>query len=142
MRGYTLTEMMLTLSVASIITAAAIPSIQGLRQEALEIKAKKEVQSIQAAVETFYKKTQTMPQNLNDLMNMDHPILGNNLNDPFATLNKEKYGYEVGQMGGQNYYVIYSKGIDGHVSFKVDKNRIEKSGDDIVVSNLPVFEEE
>jgi hypothetical protein len=45
-------------------------------------------------------------------------------------------------MGGQNYYVIYSKGIDGHVSFKVDKNRIEKSGDDIVVSNLPVFEEE
>ncbi len=138
-KGYSLTEMMITLSVASIIGAAAIPSIQGLRQEALEIKAKKEVQSIQAAVETFYKKTQTLPSNLNDLKNMDHPILTNNLKDPFAT---DKYGYEVVKSGEQDYYVIYSKGIDGQTSFHVNNNRVEKSGDDIVVSNMPVFEEE
>jgi len=138
-KGYTLTEMILTLSVASIITAAAIPSIQGFRQEALEIKAKKEVQSIQAAVETFYKKTQTLPNNLSELKNMDHPILSNNLKDPFVA---DKYGYEIVKSGEQNYYVIYSKGIDGQTSFHVNNNRVEKSGDDIVVSNMPVFEEE
>ena len=46
-RGFTLIEMMIVMAVVSILVAIIIPSYRGMQDEAWQVKAEKELQTIQ-----------------------------------------------------------------------------------------------
>lgn len=147
-KGFTLIEMLIVMAVVSILIAIIIPSYRGMQQDAWIAKAEKELQTMQAAVESYYRHNDKYPENLNDLTTASPRILTKLLDDPWKTIDsgsaKYTYGYFTGETSNFGpYYVLYSKSIDG------TDNTINRGpegnppvfyvdGDDIVLSNLPV----
>lgn len=147
-KGFTLIEMLIVMAVVSILIAIIIPSYRGMQQDAWIAKAEKELQTMQAAVESFYRHNNRYPDSAADLINASPRIMTKLLDDPWKTVdagnNKFTYGYFTGDIANFGpYYILYSKSIDGNDNtigrgpegnppvFYVD-------GDDIVLSNLPV----
>lgn len=146
-KGFTLIEMLIVMAVVSILIAIIIPSYRGMQQDAWIAKAEKELQTLQVAVESFYRHNDRYPTTLLELTQASPKIITKLLDDPWKTETvdgKDTYGYHAGNVNGfGNYYIIYSKSIDGTDStsgrFPTDGDtaEFEVQGDDIVLSNLP-----
>ncbi|MDR2431073.1 MAG: type II secretion system protein GspG [Candidatus Margulisbacteria bacterium] len=121
-----------------------------MQNDAWLAKAAKEIQTIQIAVESFYRHNNRYPAGLNELLNARPAILDRLPGDPWQTavvadedgLEYKTYGYLTGYVpGGAEYYVIYSKGIDGiddtaAASPQNNKLTLPAGSDDIVQSSL------
>ncbi len=146
-KGFTLIEMLIVMAVVSILIAIIIPSYRGMQQDAWIAKAEKELQTIQVAVESFYRHNNRYPATLLELTQATPKIITKLLDDPWKTDTvdgKETYGYHSGNVNSfGSYYIIYSKSIDGLDNtsgrFPADSDaaEFEIQGDDIVLSNLP-----
>jgi len=147
-KGFTLIEMLIVMAVVSILIAIIIPSYRGMQQDAWHAKAEKELQTMQAAVESFYRHNNRYPDAIADLTTASPRILTKLLDDPWKTVDagngKYTYGYFIGDTNNFGpYYVLYSKSIDG-IDNTVGRGPegappvFYVDGDDIVLSNLPV----
>ena len=54
-KGFTLIELLIVLSVIAILVAIIIPSFRGMQQEGWLTKAEQELNTLQAAVESYYR---------------------------------------------------------------------------------------
>ncbi len=140
-KGFTLIELIMVLSIMSIIASMALPAYLGMREEGMYTKAQKEVTTLQAAVESYWLKNGTLPASLTDtIVNNQGRIVDKVAKDPFKTDGKN-YGYVTGADNyGAPYYVIYSKGAAGG-SFTVSGDCVLNKTGTVVVSNLPVLDD-
>ncbi len=148
-KGFTLIELLIVMAVVSILIAIIIPSYRGMQQDAWLAKAEKELQTLQAAVESYYRHNGSYPADLSALVNNASPrIITKLLEDPWKTQEvdgKMTYGYINGgnQANFGDYYIIYSKSIDSvddtaALTPSGTPPKLITKGDDIVLSNLPV----
>ena len=147
-KAFTLIEMLIVMAVVSILIAIIIPSYRGMQQDAWIAKAEKELQTLQAAVESYYRHNGTYPDTLEALQNASPRIITKTLDDPWKTVDLGNNKYTYGYMQGKNlpnfgdYYIIYSKSIDqvDNTIGRVPEGNPAKfivQGDDIVLSNVP-----
>lgn len=149
--GFSLLELLIVMAVMAVITAIALPSFRGMRNEASVTKAEKEVQTLKSAVESYYRHQNKIPTSLNYLYTASPTIVAKALEDPFHTYGTTyKYVYNYGKDGtGQYIYIIVSRGPDGKYIAPTVKNNgtnqayisVKKTSDDIVASNVPVVRE-
>jgi len=147
-KGFTLVEMLIVMAVVAILVAIIIPSYRAMQNEAWIAKAEKECQTIQVALESYYRHhNNSYPDSLENLLDARPAIINKVLVDPWKTGDVidglTTYGYRKGNITGfGDYYIIYSKSIDevDQVPSPVDSQIELPAGcDDIVVSNLRVI---
>ncbi len=142
-KGFTLIELLIVMAVVSILIAIIIPSYRGMQNDAWIAKAEKEVQTLQVAVESYYRNNQKYPATLADLLTAKPQIISKELSDPWKT-DGNTYGYKTGRIAGfGDYYIIYSNSIDGqpavdYANVGSASITLPANSDDIVVSNMPV----
>jgi type II secretion system protein G len=140
-KGFTLIELLIVIAVISILIGIALPRFRGMQEEGNIAKAKGELRTLQTAVESYYiHNNNTYPTDFPDDLENDSSATGPKLigetapTDPFNPGND--YGYFKGGAGDQ-YYVIYSVGLDGDGSATItDDEVVETNGSScIYVSN-------
>jgi prepilin-type N-terminal cleavage/methylation domain-containing protein len=141
-KGFTLIELVMVLSVMAVITSVALPAFLSMRQEAMYTKAQKEVQFLQAAVENYKNENGQLPDSLQkSVREVKAAIFPQVAKDPWQTDGKN-YGYSTGRTAtGEEYYVIYTKGVAESIKYEVNGDSIINRGGNIIVSNLPVLDE-
>ena len=138
-KGFTLIELLIVMAVVAILVAIIIPSYRGMQHEAWIAQAEKEVQTLQTGIESYYRHHGDYPADISTVLQSAKPaIVTSVLKDPWKTSGKT-YGYEKGDAAGFGpYYVVYSKSINGDQDWSVVGTEVRVSGDDVVLSNLPV----
>jgi len=125
-KGFTIIELLIVIAVISILIGIALPRFKGMQDEGNIAKAKGELRTLQAAVESYYiHNSNAYPSALSALTSETPLIVGAIPDDPFGT---GSYGY---LRGGTNnkYYVIYSVGPSGNGSATItDDAVVETSG--------------
>jgi prepilin-type N-terminal cleavage/methylation domain-containing protein len=139
-RGFSLIELIISISIIAIILSIAIPSYRSINQEAKVTKTTAHLEILNDAVQSFYLKYNKLPNNITEDLISDH-ITNQVLQDPFKTIDINKkytFGYELFD---NKYYIIYSYGFDkkknwtwDNINFILNKNK----GDDIIVSNTRI----
>ena len=146
-KGFTLIEMLIVMAVVSILIAIIIPSYRGMQNDAWIAKAEKEAQTLQAAVESYYRHHNAYPDTLSELLTAKPAIITRKLDDPWKTDADGGYKYLHGNVSSfGDYYIIYSKSIDGvddvgSVDVSSGKLVVPANSDDVVLTNLPVDKE-
>jgi prepilin-type N-terminal cleavage/methylation domain-containing protein len=145
-KGFTLVELLIVMAVIAILVAIIIPSFRGMQNEAWIAKAQKEVATLQTAIESYNKNKDHYPNNITtDLSTAKSQIVSNPLADPWktdTTTTPNTYGYVTGNISSfGDYYVVYSKCIDGVKSWVVTGNTVASTGDDVIMSNLTVVKQ-
>lgn len=114
--GFTLIELLIVLVVISILVAIGIPRMQGMKQEANQVKARAETRALGAALEVYYinQKPKAFPSSTTAICasvinNVTPLIIGDVLYDPFSPTEKE---YNYIRSNNASYYVVYSVGLD------------------------------
>jgi prepilin-type N-terminal cleavage/methylation domain-containing protein len=112
-KGFTIIELLIVIAVVAILVGIALPRFKGMQDEGNLAKAKGELTSIQAAVESYYlHNTNTYPTGLANLIATTTVpnIIGLTLpTDPFTA--GTNYGYAVSTNG--KYYTAWSVGTGG-----------------------------
>ena len=141
-KGFTLIELLIVMAVVAILVAIIIPSYRGMQNEAWIAQAEKEVQTLQTAIESYYRHNDVYPVDITTTIQNAKPTIVNmELKDPWKT-SGTTYGYETGSLAGfGDYYVVYSQSINNAKEWQIIGNEIRVSGDDIVLSNLPVIKQ-
>ena len=110
-------ELLIVISILGILIAIAIPAIKGMKDQGNIAKAKSDVQTIKAALESYYMfgSPRTYPPTSTTvqatyLATASPNLLGDVIYDPFAPTNTE-YNYICSSNG--KYYVIWSLGTTG-----------------------------
>ena len=147
-QGFTLVELLIVMAVVAILVAIIIPSFRGMQEEGWITKAEAEVQTLQTAVESYYRHNGSYPENLAALLTARPQIIYKELEDPWRT-SGDTYGYRKGDGADSDpdfgdWYIIYSKSADGteNVTWDADANTVTKSNgvsaNDIAASNAPI----
>ena len=140
-KGFSILELLVVITVISILIGVAIPRLKGMQDQANITKAKSETRTIQAALESYYinhspnaypaSSTTVCASSLNSA---SPKIIASALYDPFLT--STEYDYIRSSNG--KYYVVFSVGVDG----AADITGINDSGvlqgtsdDDLYASN-------
>lgn len=139
-RGFTLIEIIMVIAVIGILLGMLLPKFRGMQQEGNLAKAKAELRTIQAAVESYYAHhDSSYPKSGNAFTKALATAVPNIVSevpkDPFSTNNKT-YSYVLS--GNGQYYVIYSVGPlgTGKASINNAGKVSESKGDScIFVSN-------
>lgn len=116
-KGFTIIELLIVISVIAILVGIALPRFKGMKDEANIAKAKGELTSIQAAVESYWTHhSNVYPANIAAALTGAVPqILAVVPYDPFGATSTTAYGYVT---AGQ-YYVIFSAGPNGNGTVSV-----------------------
>ncbi len=146
-KGFTLIELIIVMSVIAILLAAGIPAFQGMQTEGDLSKVDSELQTLKTAVISYRRHNGAFPANIAAALTGATPkLITNILEDPFktdATTTPDTYGYITGNDASfGDYFIIYSKGPDFTVSTSWsaanDRAEIAAGKDDIAVSNAEV----
>lgn len=149
-KGFTLVEMLIVMAVVAILVAIIIPSYRAMQNEAWIAKAEKEIQTLQVAIESYYRHhSNNYPDALSDLLDAAPAIVTRALADPWKTGEDVDgvitYGYRTGNVAGfGDYYIVYSKGLDDIDQVPSPLNgeiTLPEGSDDIVVSNMRISKE-
>lgn len=149
-KGFTLIELLIVMSVIAILVAIIIPSFRGMQQEGYLTKAERELNTLQAAIESFYRHNgQTYPADKNEtepnfyqdemIKQKYFRIITKRMEDPFQK-NRAPYNYKiVTDVNGIEYYVAWSNGIN-HIqdwtwNDSEGKVQISPDKDDIIRTN-------
>ena len=116
--AFTILELVIVLSILGILIGIAIPRIKGMQQSGQIAQAQKEVQTLQAALESYYTFTHTYPPTSASLVTsfLSHAtpqIVATPLIDPFSTPSAE-YTYVL-LSGGQYYLLASNFGVNAGV---------------------------
>jgi general secretion pathway protein G len=112
-KGFTLIELLIVIMVIAILIGIALPRFRGMQEEGNIAKAKGELVTLQAAVESYYMhNNNAYPVALTNLTTATPQIVSTTLpKDPFVAVLTD-YGYA--QSPDARYYVIYSVGTGGN----------------------------
>jgi general secretion pathway protein G len=140
-KGFTLIELLIVLGVIAILLAIIIPSFRGMQEEGNRTRAQKEVETLQTAVESYYKNTNAFPNNgqLFYATLMTPRIVTVMPADPFMTMGTD-YTYATGTDGTYgNWYFVGSRGPDRAwaSTYMTGAGYVQVRGDDIVATNMP-----
>ena len=153
LRGFTLVELLIVMAVVAILVAVIIPSFRGMQEEGWITKAEQEIQTLQTAVESYYRHNDAYPSNIGEALRQTKPqIIYKPMQDPWKTsevvwdsVSYNTYGYITGNDSDfGDYYIIYSESIDDldNVSWNESANMVSMNTStwaaDIVVSNGPI----
>jgi prepilin-type N-terminal cleavage/methylation domain-containing protein len=139
-KGFTLIELVMVLSIMAIVSGIALPAYVSMRDEGNYTKAQKEMPMLQSSVEKYWMQNGALPKTLQDSV-VSNKLLAKQMQDPWKTDGKN-YGYNTGKAStGEDFYVIYTKGLGDKAGYTVSGDRIVNSGKNIIVSNLPVVED-
>jgi prepilin-type N-terminal cleavage/methylation domain-containing protein len=130
--GYTLTEMIAVLSITSIMAGAAIPAIEAMRNEAADIRARKDIRLLQTLAEQYFQKNGRYPATLAEIHRHSQ--------DPYRS--GKNYEYEIGVVGNRPFFVIYTPGHNRAKDFQLADAQWVNLGDDVVGSNFPVADDD
>ncbi|KPA13966.1 general secretion pathway protein G [Candidatus Magnetomorum sp. HK-1] len=149
-KAFTLIELLIVMSVIAILVAIIIPSYRGMQQEGYLTKAEKELNTLQAAIESYYRHNgQSYPENKGKenpnayqeamIKQKRFRIITQKLEDPFQK-NRAPYNYSIlNDDNNVEYYVLWSNGINGVQDWTWDstegKVTMDPSRDDIVRTN-------
>ncbi|MFH1428291.1 MAG: type II secretion system protein [Candidatus Margulisiibacteriota bacterium] len=155
-RGFTLVELLIVMAVVAILVAIIIPSFKGMQEEGWISKAEQELQTLQTAVESYYRHKDDYPPNITTALTGAKPaIISKELKDPWDT-SGTTYGYVTGNddTGFGKYYIIYSRSVDrvtnivltpsdnclvdGKVGITSNDTVSADAADDLAVSNAPL----
>ncbi len=136
-KGFTILEILVVISVIAILIGIAIPRFKGLQDEARVAKAKAEVKTLQAAVESFKNNSTTgaFPADIGAALTTANPrIITATLYDPFETPDTI-YGYQRNTAG--TCYVIWANGVNGISESSIDLASCDVTcgGDDVCATN-------
>lgn len=117
-KGFTILELLVVISVLVILIGIAIPRFKGMQDAARVAQVKGELQTMQAAVESYYinQTTKAFPASSatvgSSILSTTTPqiITSTPPYDPFAAANVE-YNYKLS--ADSKYYVIASVGASG-----------------------------
>lgn len=119
-KGFTIIELLIVIAVIAILVGIALPRFIGMQEEGNISRAKGELRTLQAGVESYYiHNNSTFPAGLSNLTGVTPNIVGSSLpRDPFTAASN--YGYATS--ASERYYVIYSVGIGADGSASIDDN--------------------
>ena len=141
-KGFTLMELIIVISVITILVGIALPRLRGLQDEGNTAKAAAELRALQAAVESYYvHNSRTYPadgsatwQSVLTASTTRPRLVGAALVDPFNGTVQYQYDRSANGL----YYVISSIGPDKAADITSIGDTGDTSGgpdDDIYVSN-------
>ena len=118
-KGFTIIELLVVISVLVILIGIAIPRFKGMQDAAKVAQAKSELQTMQAAIESYYMNltTKVYPPSSTTvgqsyfLTAVPQIISSTPPYDPFGATTTTEYNFLKSSDG--NYYVIYSLGASG-----------------------------
>lgn len=142
-KGFTIIELLIVIAVIAVLIAIALPRFRGMREEGDIARAKGELRTLQAAIESYYSHNNhvfpaTGSAALNTALSTAQPrIIGSVPVDPFDTAGGP-YQYILGGTNNE-YYVLYSVGTgrNGSAALSGDTAITETNGAScIYVSNI------
>lgn len=140
-KAFSLIELLIVMTVIAILAGILVPSFRGYQAEAWHIKAEADINTLQGAIEAYYRTHDNKyPDSLKDLVTTSPRFIPNLPKDPFRT-NINQYGYEVVYVkpGNEPFYVIYSFGPNRikNWSWNAAKGEVvlELNSDDILFTN-------
>jgi len=120
-RAFTVLELLVVIAVLGILFAIVIPRFKGMQQNAKLAKAKKELQVIKAALESYrtfdnshafpLSTTATSSLQADYLINAAPNIIGTVMKDPLSENEAIEYKYMTDS--NAKYYIIWSVGVSG-----------------------------
>ena len=147
-KGFTLVELLIVMAVVAILVAIIIPSFKGMQEEGWITKAEQELQTLQTAVESYYRHhNNSYPPDIHaSLLAAQPQIIYKKLEDPWKTdATNSTYGYLTGNSTTfGDWYIVYSQSIgkETNITWDVATSAVSKNtttGDaDIAVSNAPI----
>ncbi len=149
-KGFTLVEILIVMSVVAILVAIIIPSYRAMQNEAWIAKAEKELNTLQVAIEFYYRHHDSYPANIADLLTTSPAIITRAPADPWKTgvtdpdTGVTTYGYLKGMAPGiGDYYLVYTQGMDMMITDTLSpiNGRITIPDDSsiLAVSNAPIY---
>lgn len=127
-KGFTLIELLVVIAVIAILVGIAIPRFKGMQDEGNIAKAKAELRTLQAAVESYYIHNNnaypaTGSAALQTALAAAVPSIINYVpTDPFSSSGVD-YGYVLGGTNNK-FYVIYSAGPGGNGSAVITSDAV------------------
>ncbi len=121
-KAFTILELVIVLSVLAILIGIAIPRMSGMQQAGQITQVKAELQTLQAAVESYYSNSSpstypgtpgsaTTTLGADYLVSATPQVITSPLYDPFNPTPATEYNYYLSANG--QYYVIGSMGPNG-----------------------------
>lgn len=126
-RGFTLVELLVTVSVLALLTILATPKLQGASLAAKEAKVAKDLKTIQEALERYYTDQGYYPRKLKDLVTSGYLKPGVTFRSPTS---RHWYFYAL----DNNYpkkakaYVIGNPSVDSPSPCNLCRNDLHRSG--------------
>lgn len=114
--AFTILELLVVISVLTILIGIAMPKIKGMSQNAQVAQAQKEVQTLVAALEEYKSMNNSFPPSTitvqnSYLISANPKMITNILYDPFGATSTTEYNYL--RSGNGKYYVVWSVGLTG-----------------------------
>jgi general secretion pathway protein G len=129
-KGFTILEILVVISVIAILIGIAIPRFKGMQDEANIIKAKAELRTVQAAMESYRNQNAAYATSLTDLEGATPQIINAGMTDPIS-----QDAYVVTRDAGGLYYVIIANGLNGANNTTISSFAVTKGADDYCVTN-------
>ena len=116
--AFTLVELLVVISVLTVLIAIGIPRFKGMSQNAQVGKAQKELATLVAAIESYktFDSSKTYPPSTatlqaNYLVSATPDIVSSVVYDPFGSTSTSEYNYL--RSGNGKYYIVFSAGFSG-----------------------------
>jgi general secretion pathway protein G len=114
-KAFTILELLVVISVLGILIGIVVPRFKGMQDNGKLTKAKGEVRSIMAALESYrtFNATQYPPSTttlIASYLLAASPQIINVLYDPFGSTTTTEYNYKCSSNG--NYYVVFTQGVN------------------------------
>ena len=136
-KGFTLVEVLIVIAVMAILYSITAASVSGMQNEARISRVKGDLKTLELAMDGYLKNHGVCPIRENyqaALLDTVPRILDGNLFDPFGAAVNTLYDCIVS--GNQQYYVIYSVGLERNGNAGVsDNGNISTEGTAIYETN-------
>lgn len=137
-KGFTLVELIIVMAVIALILSVVIPNLRGMQQEGQSTKAESELQTLKAAVTSYWRHYDNKyPADIDAaLVGASPQVISTKILDPFNTANGT-YGYV--KEANNEHFIIWTQGPKKDtVQPTVANGIVTYTGSGAVVSNLPV----
>ena len=137
-KGFTVVELLIVISIITILLNFMVLSVRGFQSEARLSQVRADMRAIQVAIEAYYKNHDEYPAEpgyQTQLLNEASQVLEVNEVDPFVPGGTTVYDYTLSPDG--TYYAIFSVGINKDGTLEIlNDGTLVPGGTVIYVSNI------